>query len=376
MTTTPYYLYNSSLLKQTISTALKESEQLANAHIHFAVKSNNNPTLLSIIANAGLGADCVSGPEIERSIECGIVPQKIVFAGVGKTDNEILTALRANIGCFNVESVPELDVINQIALREGKVANVAFRINPNVDAHTHGYITTGLEENKFGISMNDMVDVIRRAIDMKGVRYHGLHFHIGSQILDMDCFRVLTKRINELQDQLDAENIPAAPSVNVGGGLGIDYDNPEQNPIPDFHNYFRAFAETLLLRPNQEVHFELGRAICAQCGRLITNCVFVKQTATKRFAILDAGMSDLIRPALYQAHHKIINLTAQKEGDRPEYTYDVVGPICESSDVFATDVSLPEVRRGDTLALLSAGAYGFVMASNYNLRPLPKEVVE
>lgn len=376
MTTTPYYLYNSSLLKQTISAALRESEQLANAHIHFAVKSNNNPTLLSIIANAGLGADCVSGPEIERSIECGIAPQKIVFAGVGKTDNEILTALRADIGCFNVESVPELDVINQIALREGKVANVAFRINPNVDAHTHGYITTGLEENKFGISMDDMVDVIRRAIDMKGVRYHGLHFHIGSQILDMDCFRVLAKRINELQDQLDAENIPAAPSVNVGGGLGIDYDNPEQNPIPDFHNYFRAFAETLQLRPNQEVHFELGRAISAQCGRLITNCVFVKQTATKRFAILDAGMSDLIRPALYQAHHKIINLTAQKEGDRPEYTYDVVGPICESSDVFATDVSLPEVRRGDTLALLSAGAYGFVMASNYNLRPLPKEVVE
>lgn len=376
MTTTPYYLYNSSLFKQTISAALRESEQLANAHIHFAVKSNNNPTLLSIIANAGLGADCVSGPEIERSIECGIAPQKIVFAGVGKTDNEILTALRADIGCFNVESVPELDVINQIALREGKVANVAFRINPNVDAHTHGYITTGLEENKFGISMDDMVDVIRRAIDMKGVRYHGLHFHIGSQILDMDCFRVLAKRINELQDQLDAENIPAAPSVNVGGGLGIDYDNPEQNPIPDFHNYFRAFAETLQLRPNQEVHFELGRAISAQCGRLITNCVFVKQTATKRFAILDAGMSDLIRPALYQAHHKIINLTAQKEGDRPVYTYDVVGPICESSDVFATDVSLPEVRRGDTLALLSAGAYGFVMASNYNLRPLPKEVVE
>lgn len=374
MTTTPYYLYESSLLKQTISVALKESEQLPNAHIHFAVKSNNNPTLLSIIANAGLGSDCVSGPEIERSIECGIAPQKIVFAGVGKTDNEILTALRADIGCFNVESVPELDVINQLAINEGKVANVAFRINPNVDAHTHGYITTGLEENKFGISMNDMVDVIRRAIDMQGVRYHGLHFHIGSQILDMGCFRVLAKRINELQDRLDAEKIPTALSVNVGGGLGIDYDNPEQNPIPDFHNYFRAFAETLQLRPNQEVHFELGRAISAQCGRLISNCVFVKQTSTKRFAILDAGMSDLIRPALYQAHHKIVNLTAQKEGGRPVYIYDVVGPICESSDVFATDVPLPEVRRGDTLALLSAGAYGFVMASNYNLRPLPKEV--
>lgn len=376
MTKTPYYLYDTALFKKTIDTAQKESGQLDNAQIHFAVKSNNNRTLLSIIANAGLGADCVSGPEINRCIECGIAPEKIVFAGVGKTDDEILTALRVNIGCFNVESVPELDVINQLAISEGKIANVAFRINPNVDAHTHGYITTGLEENKFGISMDDMIGVIRRAMEMNGVRYHGLHFHIGSQIIDMDCFRVLSRRINELQEQLDAAGIRVAPSINVGGGLGIDYDNPEQNPIPDFHNYFRAFAETLNLRPNQQIHFELGRAISGQCGRLITKCVFVKHTASKRFAILDAGMSDLIRPALYQAHHKIINLTAMEEGGRQTFTYDVVGPICESSDVFDTDVELPEVRRGDTLALLSAGAYGYVMASNYNLRPLPKEVID
>lgn len=376
MIKTPYYLYDTALFKKTIDTAKKESALLDNAQIHFAVKSNNNRTLLTIIANAGLGADCVSGPEINRCIECGIAPENIVFAGVGKTDDEILTALRANIGCFNVESVPELDVINQLAISEGKIANVAFRINPNVDAHTHGYITTGLEENKFGISMDDMIGVIRRAMEMKGVRYHGLHFHIGSQILDMDCFRVLSRRINELQEQLDAAGIPIAPSINVGGGLGIDYDNPEQNPIPDFRNYFRAFAETLNLRPNQQVHFELGRAISGQCGRLITKCVFVKQTASKRFAILDAGMSDLIRPALYQAHHKIINLTAMEAGGRQTFTYDVVGPICESSDVFCTDVELPEVKRGDTLALLSAGAYGFVMASNYNLRSLPKEVID
>lgn len=376
MITTPYYLYNSALLKETIAIAQNESTQLPGAQIHFAVKSNNNPTLLSIMAKAGLGADCVSGAEILRSIDCGISPDKIVFAGVGKTDNEILTALRANIGCFNVESVPELDVINELAISEGKVANVAFRINPDVDAHTHANITTGLEENKFGISMDDMTSVIRRALQMKGVRYHGLHFHIGSQILDMECYRNLAVRINELQDRLDAAGIPVADSINVGGGLGIDYDAPEQHPIPDFHNYFRTFAEALHLRHNQSVHFELGRAISAQCGRLITRCVFVKQTATKRFAILDAGMTDLIRPALYQAHHKIINLTAQEEGGRPIYTYDVVGPICESSDVFATDISLPEVRRGDTLALLSAGAYGFVMASNYNLRPLPAEIVE
>lgn len=376
MKKTPYYLYDSALLKQTIAEALKESAQLGDAHIHFAVKSNNNPTLLSIMAKAGLGADCVSGPEIERSVECGINPEKIVFAGVGKTDDEILTALHANIGCFNVESVPELEVINALAVKEGKVANVAFRINPNVDAHTHGYITTGLEENKFGIAMDDMINVIKHSLNMAGVRYQGLHFHIGSQILDMDCFRVLSKRINELQNSLDAAGVPTAQIINVGGGLGIDYDNPEQHPIPDFHNYFRAYADTLELRPHQQVHFELGRALTAQCGRLITTCVFVKQTASKRFAILDAGMSDLIRPALYQAHHKIINLSAIEDSERPIHTYDVVGPICESSDVFATDVELPEVKRGDRLALLSAGAYGFVMASNYNLRALPAEIVE
>lgn len=373
MTKTPYYFYDTKLFKTTLQTALKESEQIPSSQIHFAVKSNNNPTLLGMVAEAGMGADCVSGPEIIRSVECGISPKKIVFAGVGKTDDEILTALRLRIGCFNVESVPELEVINSLALKEGVKANVAFRINPNVDAHTHANITTGLEENKFGISMDDMVGVIRQALTMEGVLYRGLHFHIGSQIEDMDRFRALSRRINELQNLLETENIPTAPIINVGGGLGVDYEHPEENPIPDFHDYFRAYAETLNLRPDQTVHFELGRSLCAQCGTLVSRCVFVKQGANKQFAILDAGMSDLIRPALYQAHHRIVNLSARGE-NRPVETYDVVGPICESSDVFDTDVSLPMVKRGDNIGILSAGAYGFVMASNYNLRPLPGEV--
>ena len=372
---TPYYIYDTELFTRTIKAALAEAACLPMAQIHFAIKSNSNPHLVSIAAREGLGADCVSGAEIERSIACGVAAERIVFAGVGKTDAEINYALDMGIGCFNVESVPELDVINDLAARKGRVAPVAFRINPNVDAHTHANITTGLEENKFGIAMTDMVTVINHAKQLDNVRYLGLHFHIGSQVLDMTCFRLLSQRINELQDQLEAAGITNTASINVGGGLGIDYEKPEQNPIPNFHDYFRAFADNLRLRSGQSLHFELGRALSAQCGSLITQCLYVKTTASKQFVIVDAGMSDLLRPALYDAHHKIVNLTGQAE-QRPLRTYDVVGPICESSDVFDKDIVLHEVRRGDRLAILSAGAYGFVMASQYNLRTLPQEVVE
>lgn len=375
MQNTPYYIYDSQLFRKTIETALAESATIPDSHIHFAIKSNNNATLLSIAAEMGLGADCVSGPEVAHAIKCGIPANKIMLAGVGKTDAEINLAIEAGIECFNVESVPELDIINELAAKQGKIVDVAFRINPDVDAHTHANITTGLEENKFGIAMNDMVSVIKHAEALPNVNYVGLHFHIGSQVLEFTCFKNLALRINELQDKLEAAGITSTHSINVGGGLGIDYQNPEENPIPDFKGYFQAYRENLKLRPGQSIHFELGRALSAQCGQLITRCVFVKQAAKKQFAIVDAGMTDLIRPALYDAHHKIVNLTGDEE-NRPVETYDVVGPICESSDVFDKDIMLSQVKRGDLIAIKSAGAYGFVMASAYNLRQIPEEVVK
>lgn len=372
---TPYYLYDTELFRRTVETAKAEASVIDNSHIHFAIKSNNNHKLVNIAAQEGLGADCVSGPEIAHAIACGIPANKIMFAGVGKTDEEITLAIQNGIECFNVESIPELTVIDELAASMNKTVNVAFRINPNVDAHTHANITTGLEENKFGISMRDMVDTVRLAKTMHNVRYVGLHFHIGSQVLEFTCFENLSKQINILQAELESAGITDTKIINVGGGLGVDYDNPMSNLIPDFRGYFKAYKDNLQLRPGQALHFELGRSLCAQCGELICKCVYVKDTAQKKFAILDGGMSDLIRPALYGAHHKIVNLTGDEEG-RPTMKYDVVGPICESSDVFDKDVFLSEVRRGDILSIKSAGAYGFVMASAYNLRKLPLEVLK
>lgn len=372
---TPYYLYDTELFRRTVETAKAEASVIDNSHIHFAIKSNNNHKLVNIAAQEGLGADCVSGPEIAHAIACGIPANKIMFAGVGKTDEEITLAIQNGIECFNVESIPELTVIDELAASMNKTVNVAFRINPNVDAHTHANITTGLEENKFGISMRDMVDTVRLAKTMHNVRYVGLHFHIGSQVLEFTCFENLSKQINILQAELESAGITDTKIINVGGGLGVDYDNPMSNLIPDFRGYFKVYKDNLQLRPGQALHFELGRSLCAQCGELICKCVYVKDTAQKKFAILDGGMSDLIRPALYGAHHKIVNLTGDEEG-RPAMKYDVVGPICESSDVFDKDVFLSEVRRGDILSIKSAGAYGFVMASAYNLRKLPLEVLK
>lgn len=365
---TPFYYYDTELLQATLDAVLKEASDKENYHIHYAVKANANPQILNIIKNAGIGVDCVSGGEIEASLKAGFPSGKIVYAGVGKSDWEIQLGLRNDIFCFNVESIPELEVINEIAGQENKVANVCFRINPNVGAHTHANITTGLAENKFGIAMEDMLKVIRLSQSMTNIHYMGLHFHIGSQITEMDDFQALCVRINELQDQLEAEGI-TSEIINVGGGLGIDYSDPDKNPIPDFKSYFGTYKEHLKLRPGQSLHFELGRSITGQCGSLITKVLYVKKTTAKQFAIVDAGMTELIRPALYQAHHKIENLTSKSES---EETYDVVGPICESSDVFDKDINLPQTLRGDLLAIRSAGAYGEIMASCYNCRPLPK----
>lgn len=368
---TPFYYYDKALLQQTLNTINAEAGKYAGFRVHYAVKANVDPTVLSIINQAGLGCDCVSGGEVETCLKAGFPAEKVVFAGVGKADWEINLALDANIACFNVESVPELDVINELAAQKGKVAQVAIRVNPNVDAHTHKYITTGLSENKFGISMEMLDMVVHHTLGLKNVELIGLHFHIGSQLLDLQPFTMLCSRINDLQDKFESQGIKLK-TINVGGGLGVDYVHPDENPISDFASYFKNYADHLKLREGQELHFELGRAVVCQMGSLITRVLYVKEGLNKKFVILDAGMSDLIRPALYQAHHNIENLSAA--GTATE-KYDVVGPICESSDCFGTDEVLPVTKRGDFVALRSAGAYGQIMASNYNCRRIPASLV-
>ena len=364
---TPFYYYDTKVLRDTLNAINREAGKHEGFCVHYAIKANANPKVLRIICQAGLGADCVSGGEIKACIDAVFPSDKIVYAGVGKSDWEINLGLDKDIFCFNVESIPELEVINELAEKKGKVARVAFRINPDVGAHTHANITTGLAENKFGIAMRDMESVIEQASAMRNVRFVGLHFHIGSQILDMGDFQALCNRINDLQTQLERHHIKVE-NINVGGGLGVDYQHPNRLPIPDFKAYFDTYARHLKLRPGQTLHFELGRAVVAQMGSLITRTLYVKKGAAKQFAIVDAGMTDLIRPALYQAYHKIENISSEE----PLETYDVVGPICESSDVFVKAMDLNRIHRGDLLAIRSAGAYGEIMASQYNCRRMPK----
>ena len=363
---TPFYYYDTELLRQTLQAINCEAHKHEGFVVHYAVKANANPKILRIIREAGLGADCVSGGEIDASVKAGFTSNKIVYAGVGKSDWEINLGLDHDIFCFNVESIPELEIINELAAAKGKVARVAFRLNPNVGAHTHANITTGLAENKFGIAMRDMLTVIDEAEKLQNIKFVGLHFHIGSQILDMGDFQALCNRVNELQDELERHRI-RVEHINVGGGLGIDYAHPNRVSIPDFKSYFDTYAKKLKLRNGQTLHFELGRAVVAQCGSLITRTLYIKEGATKKFAIVDAGFTDLIRPALYQAYHKIENITSEE----PIEAYDVVGPICESTDVFAKQTDLNRTKRGDLLAIRSAGAYGEIMASQYNCRKLP-----
>ena len=366
---TPFYYYNLDLLDKTIH-ALKQEASKYNYHVHYALKANSNPEILERVQQAGLGADCVSGNEILRAVECGFSSGDIAFAGVGKTDQEINIGLDSDIFCFNCESIPELLVIDELANAKNKVAKVALRINPNVNANTHKYITTGLEENKFGINMWELEDVLSTVRQCNSIELIGLHFHIGSQITDLNSFRGLCLRVNEIQ-QWFYERQLIVDHINVGGGLGVDYDGFNKNPIPDFKTFFALFDELLELRPHQSLHFELGRSIVAQCGTLISKVLYVKNGVNTDFAIVDAGMTELLRPALYQATHSISNLTStSKEIKR----YDVVGPICESSDCFAKALMLPETQRGDLIAIHTSGAYGEVMASQYNLRDLVKAI--
>lgn len=365
---TPFYFYDITLLRKTLE-EIKRHSNYPGYHVHYAIKANVNAVVLDEILKGGLGVDCVSGGEIEKALNAGFAANKIVFAGVGKSDWEIELGLTHNIACFNVESLPELEIIQEIAHRMNKIAHVALRVNPNIDAHTHHYITTGLAENKFGINLEKLDEIIEIAIKMPNVELHGLHFHIGSQITINDPFKLLSEKINELQVKYAQKGI-SFKSINVGGGLGIDYDNPNENDISDFEGYFNTFKKYLNLNEGQELHFELGRSIVGQCGSLITRVLYVKEGTEKKFAIVDAGFTELIRPALYQAHHNIENLTSNDEIEK----YDVVGPICESSDCFGEDEMLPKVKRGDIIAIRSAGAYGEIMASQYNCRMLPKSI--
>jgi diaminopimelate decarboxylase len=364
---TPFYFYDVELFQRTAQVALNEAQKYGYT-IHYALKANANEKLLFLLSSMGFGADCVSGAEVQRALDCGFSPQSIAFAGVGKRDDEICLGIDKRIFSFNCESEQELEVVNELAKAKGAVAQVALRINPNVDAHTHAHITTGLDENKFGINLWQLNDVAKKVKQMSNLKLVCIHFHIGSQITELGPFVELCAKINELQEQLEQIGV-TVEHVNVGGGLGVDYEHPTENNIPEFATYFATLNRHIKLRKGQQLHCELGRSIVAQCGSLITKCLYVKELQKKNFVVVDAGMTDLIRPALYGAYHKIENITSQHAAGK---VYDVVGPICESSDVFDKEVALPQTRRGDLIAIRTAGAYGEVMASRYNLRQLPK----
>jgi len=362
---TPFYYYDIDLLQKTLHIVNSETAKYG-YHCHYAIKANANPRILRLIAESGLGADCVSGGEIQAALDAGFPAGKIVFAGVGKADWEIDLGLDNDIACFNVESLAELRVLNELAEAKGKTATVAFRVNPNVNAHTHAKITTGLSENKFGINISQLPTLFDELPGLKNIRFTGIHFHIGSQV-DTSSFQYLCISFNEIQEKLEAQGI-TLPHVNFGGGLRIDYYHPNHIPLADFESFFAIFHKLVNQRPGQQIHFELGRSIVGQCGTMISKVLYVKEGEVKKFAIVDAGFSDLIRPAMYDAYHRTENLTCDEEVD----VYDVVGPICESTDIFGKDMELNKVRRNDLIAFRSAGAYGEIMASQYNCRPLPK----
>jgi diaminopimelate decarboxylase len=363
---TPYYYYDMALLRRTLAAASEEAAK-RRIRIHYALKANANVPILKMISSMDFGADCVSGGEVCRALQCGFMPDSIAFAGVGKSDTEIAAACNANIWCFNCESVEELRIIDSIAEQCGRRMRIALRINPNVDAHTHSAITTGVEENKFGIQIYQIQQALDVLKTLSHVELCGIHFHIGSQITDMHVFAVLCRRANDIMRQFSIR--PA--HINMGGGLGVDYHEPAANPIADFSQYFSILADSMQIGADQTIHVELGRSLVAQCGSLITKILYVKELRQKNFLIVDAGMTDLIRPALYDAFHVVENLTSAAVDTK---IYDVAGPICESTDILARSRTLPVSQRGDLLAVRTAGAYGEIMASQYNLRQLPQAI--
>lgn len=359
---TPYYLYDLDLLRQTLDQA-RQAASRHGYHIHYAIKANHNPIVTGIINDFKFGVDCVSGNEVMEAVHRGFPAEKIVYAGVGKSDDEIRQALENDIFCFNVESLEELHVIDEIASEMKRPARIALRVNPGVQAHTHKYITTGMDENKFGIHPSQLQEALDLSNNSQWLDFMGLHFHIGSQITSMQPFAELCLRVNQIWEEFDISSL-GARILNLGGGLGVDYEDPENNPIPDFQSYFNVIAENLKIPQYIQVHFELGRSLVAQCGSLITRVLYTKKGVDKEFVITDAGMTELMRPSLYQARHKIENLSSSGE----ICSYDVVGPVCESSDVFGKAVELPVTRRGHLLAIKSCGAYAESMMLRYNMR--------
>ncbi|MEA1899111.1 MAG: diaminopimelate decarboxylase [Bacteroidota bacterium] len=367
---TPFYYYDLDLLQETLQSAIEYSKKHG-YFLHYALKANADDRVLQIIKEAGIGADCVSGNEVSKALKTGFLAEDIFYAGVGKTDKEIILGLEGKIACFNCESLQEITVINEIAGKMGLKAKIALRINPNIESHTHSYITTGMQENKFGIQLWEMGEVLSVASELENISMEGLHFHIGSQITDLDVFANLCHKVNEINGWFINAGFQAR-MLNLGGGLGIDYSSPDKFPIPDFENYFGIINSLLKPHSGQDVHFELGRSLVAQMGSLITRVLYTKMGKSKNFVVTDAGMTELIRPALYNSFHKIENLSkneseaAMLNGDIKKY--DVVGPVCETSDFFAKGIDLPVTERGDILAIRSAGAYAQSMSLEYNLR--------
>lgn len=362
---TPYYYYDTKVLVDTLN-ALNKASVSKNYHVHYAMKANSNIPILNLIKEHNIGIDCVSGNELILALKEGFEASKIAFAGVGKTDDEINLAIEHDILSINCESIQEIQVINELAQLQNKVANISIRINPDLDAGTHPNITTGTQLNKFGISVETLDLAIDICKDLRHVNLNGIHFHIGSQIRSEMPYVQLCKKVNTIVKSLLSKGVNL-DVVNLGGGLGINYNDPDSEMIPNFENFFSIFSDNLSLPKNISVHFELGRSIVGQCGSLITKTLFTKGNDLKQFVIVDAGMTELMRPALYNSFHKIQNLSSTK----PAKMYEVVGPICETTDTFDKQVLLPETVRGDFLVIRSVGAYGEVMASNYNLRVKP-----
>ncbi|MBF0248433.1 MAG: diaminopimelate decarboxylase [Alphaproteobacteria bacterium] len=368
---TPVYVYSSATLMRhftVFNIALGDLDAL----VCFAVKANSNQAVIRTLAGLGAGADVVSGGELQRALKAGVPASKIVFSGVGKTEGEIRAALSAGIKQINVESVPELERISAIAEHMGVTAPVALRVNPDVDAGTHEKITTGRKENKFGIEWTDAHAVYRKAASLPGVKAQGLAVHIGSQLLDLKPFRDAYVRAGDLVAMLRADGLDVEV-LDIGGGLGIPYGAEDETDAPTPQDYARVIRETVGNLGVQLV-LEPGRMIAGNSGVLLTTVEYVKEGSTKTFAIVDAGMNDLIRPTLYSAYHHIVPV-AEPAAGAPLTELDVVGPICETGDTFAKNRRMAPVRAGDLLVLRTAGAYGAVQASTYNTRALVPEVM-
>lgn len=367
---TPCYIYDSTLLQDNLDCAKTECYKYFgdSASIHYALKANDNPDVLSKIKKAGFGIDCVSGGEIEHAIDCGFKVSHIVFAGVGKQDWEIELALNVGIYAFNCESLQEVEVINELARSHDKIARIMLRVNPDIDAKTHKHISTGTYDNKFGITFSDLENFLPKLKSLSQIKLIGLHYHIGSQITDMNVFKELGNVASEHYSILHKNGLTLS-DLDLGGGLGVDYEHPRQNPITNFSDYFSVLKNSLSLPIPAKIHFELGRSLVAQCGVMLSKVLFIKNTAGTNFAIIDAGMNDLMRPALYEAKHEILNLSNETDMEK----YHVVGPVCESTDIFAKNLALPKLKRGDIVAVLTSAAYGRVLANQYNRRRMIKE---